>query len=61
MESGITNNISVEDAEKHDMTPESMFANWIALFRSHVHGRCEFTIEPNLCLRIGIHSLFGFP
>ena len=48
MESAITNNISMEDAEKHDTTSDSMFAKWMALFRSHVQGRCEFTIEPNV-------------
>ena len=48
MESAITNNISMEAAEKHDTTSDSMFAKWMALFRSHVQGRCEFTIEPKV-------------
>ena len=47
LESAITNNIPVEVAQKQDMTPESMFTEWMDLFRAHVQGRSEFTIEPS--------------
>ena len=47
METAITNNIPVEVAQKHNKTPESMFADWMFLFRTHVPGQCEFMIEPN--------------
>ena len=47
METAITNNIPVEVAAKQDMTPESMFTEWMTLFRAHVTESCEFTIAPN--------------
>ena len=47
MESAITNNIPEEVARKHNTTREDMFSEWMALFRAHVPGECEFTIDPN--------------
>ena len=49
LETAITNNIPVEVAKKQDMTPESMFTEWMIKFRAHVTETCEFTIAPDFC------------
>ena len=46
MESAITNNIPEQVARKHNTTREDMFSEWMALFRAHVPGECDFTIAP---------------
>ena len=47
METAITNNIPVEVAAKHGQTRETMFTEWMVLFRAHANLECEFTIAPS--------------
>ena len=59
MESAITNNIPEQVARKHNTTREDMFSEWMALFRAHVPGECEFTIAPNFSPKSRVRGDWG--